>query len=73
MVATHADINDADQTVEVENPNPEIKTTATDNSDGDKVVAVIEKAEVKDVVKYSKLIPGKEYTMEGQLVKKSDS
>ncbi|MBQ7146233.1 MAG: VaFE repeat-containing surface-anchored protein, partial [Lachnospiraceae bacterium] len=73
VVATHADINDADQTVEVENPNPEIKTTATDNSDGDKVVAVIEKAEVKDVVKYSKLIPGKEYTMEGQLVKKSDA
>ena len=69
-VVVHANINDGDQTVEVE--TPEIKTTATDAADGDSKVAAEAKAKVKDVVEYKNLIPGKKYTMSGELVKKSD-
>ncbi len=76
-VAVHADINDEAQTVEVETPepteeNPEIGTTATDNADGDKTVDA-GSVEVKDVVKYSGLIAGREYTLTGKLVTKSSA
>lgn len=46
-----------------------IHTTATDNADGDKTVDA-DKIEVKDVVAYENLMPGKEYTVKGKLVVK---
>ncbi|MBQ9058867.1 MAG: VaFE repeat-containing surface-anchored protein, partial [Atopobiaceae bacterium] len=72
VVATHADLSDADQTVEI--TEPEIKTTAT--ADGKKSIELTDDevtiATIVDVVEYTNLTPGKSYTMEGKLVKKSD-
>ena len=66
-VAVHADINDEDQTVYV----PEIGTTATDSVTKDHIAGTGEAVTIHDVVAYKGLIPGKEYTMEGQLHVKS--
>ncbi|WP_259473670.1 VaFE repeat-containing surface-anchored protein, partial [Corynebacterium diphtheriae] len=55
FVAEHKDISDEDQTVTVaegDRPGPDLKTTATDQKDGDKVIAA-EGGKVKDVVTYS--------------------
>ncbi|MBQ7145721.1 MAG: VaFE repeat-containing surface-anchored protein [Lachnospiraceae bacterium] len=59
--------------VTITNSKPEIKTQASDQKDGDKYLENQGSVTVKDVVDYKGLIPGKEYTMEGQLVKKSDA
>ena len=59
--------------VTITNSKPEIKTQASDQKDGDKYLENQGSVTVKDVVEYKGLIPGKEYTMEGQLVKKSDA
>ena len=52
-------------------PDPTIRTTATDASDGDKTLNV-GKVTVADNVQYENLIAGKEYTMNGILHLKSD-
>lgn len=65
-VISHEDINDEDQTVYV----IDLATTATDNSDGDKTLAVNTDVEVKDVVEYC-LKAGVEYTLKGVLMDKS--
>lgn len=64
LVATHADINDEDQTVHF----PEVKTTATVN--GNHKATPTESVTLTDVVKYDNLIPGKEYTVRGTLMVK---
>ncbi|MDB1678303.1 MULTISPECIES: VaFE repeat-containing surface-anchored protein [Enterococcus] len=69
-VATHADINDEGQTVEVDKKTPKIGTTATDKADKDKTLATDQKVTVVDEVSYSGLIAGKEYTVTGILMDK---
>ena len=64
-LASHADIDDENQTVTV--THPEIGTTAVDGADGDKNVITDDSTEVIDTVEYTGLIPGKEYTLKGTL------
>ena len=64
-LASHADIDDKNQTVTV--THPEIGTTAVDGADGDKNVITDDTTEVIDTVEYTGLIPGKEYTLKGTL------
>ena len=72
-IASHADIDDKNQTVTVTHPetvtvtHPEIGTTAVDGADGDKNVITDDSTEVIDTVEYTGLIPGKEYTLKGTL------
>ncbi len=70
-IAAHADIEDKSQTVTVKHPF--ITTSALDGHDSDKNVVTDAETTVIDTVKYSGLIPGKEYTMKGSMqVKKTD-
>ena len=64
-IASHADIDDENQTVTV--THPEIGTTAVDGADGDKNVITDDTTEVIDTVEYTGLIPGKEYPLKGTL------
>ena len=67
-VATHTNINDEEQTVEIR--HPEIKTSAT--IDGQKSInAKTGTAELVDTVSYEGLIVGNTYTVEGKLMDKS--
>ena len=67
-IATHADITDEGQTVTIEeySLNPEIKTTAS-GSTGTHDVEISKTAVITDVVKYSDLDAGTEYTLKGEL------
>lgn len=65
-VASHTDINSADQTIDI----PSIKTTATNAANGGKTFEESNHVRIKDVVEYVGLTPGKEYTMEGTLYDK---
>ena len=66
-----ADIEDKAQTVTVKHPF--ITTSALDGIDGDKNIVTDDETVIVDTVKYSGLIPGKEYTLKGSMqVKKSD-
>ncbi|MGO5316944.1 VaFE repeat-containing surface-anchored protein [Paraeggerthella sp. LCP19S3_G8] len=62
-VAVHADISDEDQTVHF----LDIRTTAADKADGDKLVTGTD-ITVVDEVAYEGLVPGTEYTLEAALV-----
>ena len=62
-VAVHADINDEGQSVHF----LDIHTTATDTSDGDKLVTGPE-ITISDEVSYEGLTPGTEYTLEATLM-----
>lgn len=65
----HNNINDVDQTVNI----PELHTTATDKTDGDKMVDGTKNTQtIVDVVKYTNLIPNKEYTITGKIAVKKD-
>ncbi|WP_236757204.1 VaFE repeat-containing surface-anchored protein [Acutalibacter muris] len=66
-VASHADIDDTDQTITFD--TPEIKTKAT--VDGEKEADPLEKITLTDTVTYSNLTPGKTYTVKGVLMDKS--
>lgn len=66
VIASHEDLTDEGQTVEV--IPPEIKTSAVDGSDGDKEVTADGKATVVDTVKYAGLVPGTEYELQGTLM-----
>lgn len=66
-VASHADIDDTDQTITFD--TPEIKTKAT--VDGEKETDPLEKITLIDTVTYSNLTPGKTYTAKGVLMDKS--
>nr|WP_206732603.1 VaFE repeat-containing surface-anchored protein [Trueperella pyogenes] len=62
-VAVHADIDDEDQTVHF----LDIRTTAADKADGDKLVTGTE-ITVVDEVAYEGLVPGTEYELKATLV-----
>lgn len=64
-VAVHADINDKDQTIVY----PKIGTTLT-GKDGTKTVIALKNTKLVDVIRYENLIPGKEYTIRGELIAK---
>lgn len=67
--ASHADITDKGQTVEVVSSS--IGTTATDKTDGDHYLLPSTEAVVVDTVDYENLVPGKEYTLKGWLMDKA--
>lgn len=67
-VAVHADIEDEGQTIHF----PDIKTTAKDKVSGDHKAKVNKETVIIDDVQYTNLIPGKEYTVEGRLINKSN-
>ncbi|MGF2716858.1 VaFE repeat-containing surface-anchored protein, partial [Bacillus cereus] len=69
LVATHADINDKDQTVKF--VKPEVKTTATNKADGSKELDADKKVTISDKVEYKDLIVGKEYVVKGKLMDKA--
>ena len=62
-VASHADIDDEEQTVKLVPMAPEIGTTATDADDGDHEATADGSVTINDEVSYSGLTPGKEYTL----------
>lgn len=62
-VASHADIDDEGQTVHF----LDIRTTATDKADGDKLVTGAEIA-ISDEVTYEGLVPGTEYVLQASLM-----
>ena len=66
-IAVHADIEDEGQSVKVY--VPEIKTTAS--IDGKKEVTTAGKVTIEDVVSYTNLIQGTEYTIHGTLMNKA--
>lgn len=66
VIASHEDLTDEGQTVEV--VPPEIKTSAADGTDGDKEVTADGKATIVDTVKYTGLVPGTEYELQGTLM-----
>lgn len=66
-VASHTDINDEGQTVQVH--DPEIGTTAT--VDGEKQAEPMDEITLIDEVAYSGLTPGKTYQIKGVLMDKS--
>ena len=66
VIANHEDLTDEGQTVEV--IPPEIKTSAADGADGDKEVTADGKATIVDTVKYTGLVPGTEYELQGTLM-----
>lgn len=66
-IAGHADIKDEGQTVTVY--VPQLKTTAT--VDGEKEITKAGKVTIEDVVSYTNLIPGTEYTIRGTLMNKA--
>lgn len=66
VIASHEDLTDEGQTVEV--IPPEIKTSAVDGADGDKEVTADGKATIVDTVKYAGLVPGTEYELQGTLM-----
>ena len=66
-LTVHADIEDGNQTVTVYVPT--IKTTAS--IDGKKEITSAGKVTIEDVVSYTNLIPGTEYTIHGTLMNKA--
>ncbi len=65
-IAKHEDIDDKGQELTV----PDIHTTLTDDATKTHALYPDEKVSLTDVVTYSNLIPGKEYTLEGKLMNK---
>lgn len=65
VVAMHADLSDKDQTISF--TPPELETNATEESTGTKVLPCVEKVTIVDNVSYSGLVPGKTYTVTGNL------
>ena len=66
IVATHSDIEDKDQELFI----PDIKTKLVDRKTEDHIAYPEEEVTLVDTVTYKKLIPGKEYVMNGTLMNK---
>lgn len=66
-LAVHADIEDEGQTIKVKAPKIGTKATA----EGKKEITTDGRVVIEDVVSYSNLTPGKEYTMKGILMDKA--
>ncbi len=61
LVAAHKEIDDADQTVKVNQPKPDLKTTAHVN--GEKEAPAKDQLTLTDTVYYKNVVAGKEYTV----------
>ena len=68
-VCEHKDLDDTEQTLRV--LSPRIGTTAKDGVDGDQQAVIDPEAVIVDTVSYKDLVPGREYTVKGQLMVKS--
>ena len=66
LYASHADINDEGQTIHI----PKIGTTAKDNKTKEDISYAEKEVTIVDTVKYTNLVPGKSYVMEGTLMNK---
>ena len=64
LLASHADLKDAEQTVYI----PEIHTSAKDKETQVNHTEANKNATIIDTVSYTNLLPGKEYTMTGTLM-----
>ena len=67
LIASHKDTNDAAQTVYI----PEIRTSLKDAETDSHVASYSETATLTDTVSYSNLMPGKEYTLYGELMERT--
>ena len=67
IIADHKDINDVDQSIEI----MKIRTEATDSKTKIDLAEKSKQAKIIDRVKYEHLIPGKEYTLSGELYDKA--
>lgn len=67
-VTSHEDISDEGQSVKI----PQIHTTATDSQTKDKEGVISEETKLTDVVSYKNLLPGKEYTVKGTVMVKTE-
>ena len=68
LVGRHEDIDSPEQSVY----KPEIGTQAKDKDTGKQEVVVNGQRALTDTVRYTNLIPGREYVVEGSFVRKSD-
>ena len=68
QVASHTDLADVRQSVEVGRLTPKLSTTAADKADGDQMVLAGRQAQVRDTVAYDGLVPQGRYTLTGQLM-----
>ena len=68
LVGRHEDIDSPEQSVY----KPEIGTQAKDKETGKQEVVVNGQRVLTDTVRYTNLIPGREYVVEGSFVRKSD-
>ena len=66
LIATHADLEDDEQTVYI----PEIHTTAKDQTTKINHTEANKTANIVDTVSYTNLLPGREYTVSGTLMDK---
>ena len=67
-IASHADVNDAGQTVTI--GKPKLSTSAADALDGDRNLIGEDSATVVDTVHYNNVTPGKTYKVTGTLYEK---
>ena len=70
-VGEHKDINDDDQTVTTEDSEKTPKITTNADFEGG-LREVVAGAKIVDQVSYEGLVPGKEYTLDAQLISKED-
>ena len=70
-VCEHSDLDNANQTVRMVEPVPEIGTTATDADDGDHEAIADGSVTIIDEVRYENLEPGREYVLTGTLIDKT--
>lgn len=71
LIASHSDINDADQTVTILNPTIKTSASASRSSVYRDRVILEQSSDIYDTVSMTGLIPGKTYTVEGQVIEKS--
>lgn len=70
-ICEHAELDNANQTVRMVEPVPEIATTATDADDGDHEAVADDSVAIVDEVRYENLEPGREYVLTGTLIDKT--
>lgn len=70
VIASHRDINDTDQTVTILNPTIKTKASSSLSDIYNTNVPVRQRSYIYDTVDMTGLIPGKEYTISGQLLSK---
>jgi LPXTG-motif cell wall-anchored protein len=71
LIASHSDINDADQTVTILNPTIKTSASASRSSVYRDRVVLEQSSDIYDTVSMTGLIPGETYTVEGQVIEKS--